>query len=103
MAMYVMLEFEPHRFRSDHAFTVQLVRRLRALTERNVGRYYDHASGKTKRVYRDMPPRATAILGRWVIEALGIAGAWTARLERNELDATREERHALKTALAELR
>jgi hypothetical protein len=73
-AVVMMLEMEPARFRTDSGFRTQLVRRVRALTDMNFGEHYNHKTGKVKRVYRDLPPRATAILGQWLADALGGAG-----------------------------
>jgi hypothetical protein len=54
LAMFVMWEMEPRRFRSDDAFRTQLARRVRRLTEANAAHYFDHIAGKGKRVYRDV-------------------------------------------------
>ena len=53
LAMFMMQELEPRRFRSDAAFRFQLVRRVRALGDVNVGEYFDDETGKMKRVYRE--------------------------------------------------
>jgi hypothetical protein len=103
LALYLMAELEPHRFRSDRAFLVQMVRRVRALTERNLGVYWDHQAQRNKRVYREMPPRASAMMGHWLAENLGVGGLWVARLERQQAEAKVEERRALGRALGELR
>ena len=47
----------------------------------NAGEYFDDKSGKMKRVYRELSPRATTVMGQWVAEALGVAGVRLARLE----------------------
>jgi hypothetical protein len=102
LAMFMLQELEPRRFRSDEAFRTQLVRRVRGLTEVNAGEYYDHASGKTKRAYRELTPRATAVLGLWLAEAFGGAGLHLARLELTEWEKKNEERRELHKALSEL-
>jgi hypothetical protein len=102
LAMFLMQELDPRRFRSDQAFRTQLVRRIRGLTDLNAGEYYDHTSGKTKRAYRDLPPRATAVLGLWLAEAFGAAGLHLARLELAEQEKTSKERQELHKALSEL-
>lgn len=103
LAVVVMLEMEPRRFRTDASFRTQLVRRVRALTDMNFGERYHHATGKVKRVYRDLAPRATAILGQWLVEALGGAGLHVAQLERREMEQTAQEQEALRAALRELK
>lgn len=42
LAMFVMLELEPRRFRDDQAFRFQLVRRVRAPGDVNAGLSWDH-------------------------------------------------------------
>jgi hypothetical protein len=102
IALYLMQDQEPRRFRSDAAFRAQLVRRVRALTERNVGVYWNETDGRNKRVYRDLPPRASAVMGQWLAEAFGSAGLKVALLERNETEATTAERRTVADALAKL-
>jgi hypothetical protein len=102
LAVVMMMEMEPRRFRTDAAFRSQLVRRVRALTDVNFGERYDHHTGRVKRVYRDLAPRASAILGQWLVETLGSAGLHVARLERKEMEEKAQEREAFHTALREL-
>ena len=102
LAAVMMLEMEPNRFRTDRAFRTQLVRRVRALTDMNFGERYDHVSGRVKRAYRELPPRATAIMGQWLAEALGGAGLHVARLELREMEEKASERERLYKALREL-
>jgi hypothetical protein len=64
LALYLLQDADPRRFRSDEAFLFQLVRRVRGLADVNAGEYYDHITGKQKRVYRDLPPRVTRVCGR---------------------------------------
>jgi len=103
LAMFIMQEFEPRRFRSDDAFRVQLVRRVRALANMNAGEFYDHRADKTRRVYREVSPRAVAVMGHWLSEAFGVAGLRLARLERADEERERKERLALHRALEELK
>jgi hypothetical protein len=103
IALYLMQDQEPRRFRSDRAFQAQLVRRVRALTERNIGVYWSAADGRNKRVYRDLPPKVAAVMGQWLAEAFGSAGLKVALLERNEAEATTAERRAVLDALAKLK
>src|SRR5262249_37762005 len=51
LAMFMLEQDQPRRFRSDPAFRTQLVRRTRGLSEVNAGTWYDAATGKTKRAY----------------------------------------------------
>jgi len=102
LAMFMMQELEPRRFRSDAGFRFQLVRRVRALGDVNVGEYFDHETGKMKRVYRELSPRAAAVIGQWVAEAVGAAGVHLARLEVQDEERMKAERVKLHQALEEL-
>lgn len=102
LAMYLMQEEYPHRFRSDQAFGGQLVRRVRSLAPISMASYYDHKSGKPKRVYRDLTPRTMAILAKLLQETFGVAGLTVARLEREEMEKLCAERQALHNALESL-
>ena len=100
--MFMMQEMETRRFRSDAAFRFQLVRRVRALGDVNVGEYFDDETGKMKRVYREFSPRATTVMGQWIAEAVGVAGVRLARLEVQEEERTKSERMKLHQSLEEL-
>jgi hypothetical protein len=65
LAMFVMWEMEPHKFRSDDGFRMQLARRVRRLTEANAAHYFDHIA-----VYRDPRRGAAKVFGGW------LAGRW---------------------------
>ena len=93
LAMFVFEARDPKRFVSDRGFRFQLVRRTRALADVNVGLSYDHETGRVRRVYREFPPKAVAILGQWLADALGVGGVHIAKLERAE-----EERRARENA-----
>ncbi len=97
LAMHLMLEDDPRRFWSDDAFRFQLVRRVRGLTEVNAGVWADHATGRRKLVYRELPPKAAAILAQWFAKALAGVGVLVARLERKQ----REEKQRLAESMAE--
>jgi hypothetical protein len=84
LAMYVMQDQEPRRFKSDQAFKTQLVRRVRGLTRLNADAWTDAATGRQKLVYRDLSQRTVTIMGDWIAEALGPAGLMFARLERKD-------------------
>ncbi|MDH4981872.1 hypothetical protein [Hyphomicrobium sp. D-2] len=102
MAMVMLREFRPCCFRSDHAFWVQLGRRVRGLSDLNFGERYVHATGKVKRCYRELSPRAAVVLGRWLAETLGIGGLYLARLDRAEHEKQNAEQRDLHKALAQL-
>jgi len=95
LALYLMADQDPRRFRSDEAFRYQLARRLRALTEANRGSWYDHQAGRVKKVYRDTPPKATDYLADLLVEVFGAAGLYLAQLERTQTEAKREQAKAL--------
>jgi hypothetical protein len=102
LAIHVLLNDDPRRFRSDEAFLFQVTRRVRGLAYSNAGEYYDHTTGKTKRVYRDLHARATLTCGQWLNEAFGLAGLHLANLKRQEVEVeakAREQFHAALTAL----
>ena len=102
MAMVMMRELSPRNFRSDRAFWIQLGRRVRGLTDLNYGERYVHATGKVKRCYRELSPRASIALGRWLAETLGIGGLHLARLEQADNEKQITERRELHDALSNL-
>ncbi|MCB9948197.1 MAG: hypothetical protein H6842_10260 [Rhodospirillaceae bacterium] len=106
LSIFLLHETEPRRFRSDQAFVYQLVRRLRGLTDVNAGTWYDHSSGKTKRVYSDLPAKTVQAMGRMVIETIGGPALSFARremdLRRKKMEAEAAERSALYQGLEEM-
>lgn len=103
LAMFLMQEEQPRRFKSDAAFDAQLVRRARALTDSNAGTYWDDKAKKTKRVYRDITPRTLAAMAQHLKSAFGVAGLYVARLEQQEQEQAQNERAALTQALESLK
>lgn len=103
LAVFVMQELDPRRFRSDPGFRFQLVRRVRALADVYAGQRYDHKSNKVRRVYREMTPRAVATIGQWLAEMIGGAGIQLARLEVRDIEKAKQERQALWDGLEELK
>ncbi|WP_244497069.1 hypothetical protein [Aureimonas sp. D3] len=99
LAMFVMRELEPRRFRSDRAFATQLVRRVRGVGDMNVGAGWDHRTGKVRRVYRELPPKVAEVMGAWITQALGAAGLRLAALEERDLEEKQRETQALYRAL----
>jgi hypothetical protein len=102
LAMYVMLDQEPRRFRSDAAFSTQLIRRVRGLSDVNVGEWYDHKTNKTRRVYRELPPRVVQVLVGWIIPVLGGVGVKLAALEKADREARQKQVASFQQALRDL-
>lgn len=103
LAMVMMYDLDPRRFRSDQAFRVQFVRRMRGLTDLNCGSWFDHTTGKVKKAYRDLPPKAAKIMASLLMETFGMVGLMLARLEKEQEAEDREEKKKLTEALKELR
>jgi hypothetical protein len=97
-----MQELQPRRFRSDRAFRTQLVRRVRGLTDLNAGSWFDHQTGKTKRAYKELSPRAAAVMSQWLADAFGGVGLHLTRLEQNEADKKQQEQQAIHASLSQL-
>jgi hypothetical protein len=102
LAIYVMQDQEPRRFKSDQAFRTQLVRRVRGLTRLNADAWTDAKTGKRKLVYRDLSQRTVTIMGGWIAEALGSAGIMFARLERKDHEKEQEALLAFRDALGSM-
>ncbi|RYZ13875.1 MAG: hypothetical protein EOO70_08195 [Myxococcaceae bacterium] len=99
LAMYLMQDQRPRRFTSEAAFDYQLVRRVRGLTESNAGSYWDHETQKTKRVYRDIPPRVTQAIAQHLKVAFGAPGMVLAKKEREDIVRASDERKRLLSAM----
>ena len=99
LAMYLMLDQQPSRFACDAAFDHQLVRRVRGLTDSNAGAYWDHQEQRSKRVYRDIPPRVIQAMAQPLKTAFGATGLTLAAKEREDIDKANEERQRLAAAL----
>jgi hypothetical protein len=80
-----------------------LVRRVRGLTEVNASHYWDHRTGRKKRVYRDLPPRATAIMAELLAATFGTPGVMLGKREAQDLERGREHTAALGDAVRALR
>ena len=102
LAMYLMLDQRPTRFVTDAAFDFQLVRRVRGLTDVNAGTYWDNQELRTKRVYRDIPPRVIQAMAQPLKVAFGASGLVLAAKEREDLNKVNEERLRLSAALENL-
>lgn len=102
LAMFLMRESQPRRFRSDRAFDFQLSRRVRALSDVNAGTYFDHATGKVKRVYRDVLPGTLVALAEPLKAAFGVAGLYLAELDQRDEKSKVAKKMELMTALKEM-
>jgi hypothetical protein len=102
LALFMMNELEPRRFKTDRAFRTQLVRRVRGLTDLNAGSWYDHHTGKTKRAYKELTPRASMVMGQWLADAFGGVGLHLAKLEQSEADKKQKEQQAIHASLSQL-
>lgn len=102
-AVYLLQERDPRRFRSDDAFRHQLVRRCRGLTDVNAGTWFDNATGRVKRAYRDLAPKAALAMGGMLAEVLGPVGTKIAQLDRDRANREWQQRKALGVALRGLR
>jgi hypothetical protein len=102
LAIYLMQDRDPRRFRSDKAFWTQLVRRVRGLTKANAGVWPNGETGKPKIAYSVLDPGTTGTLAAWIVEALGVAGVWLVNLERQEKEQEEQERLSFHEELKEL-
>lgn len=103
LAMYLLAEDRPSRFVSDAGFGFQLVRRVRGLTTTNAGSYWDPKTRKTKRVYKDLPPRVVEVLAGQLKATFGAAGIQLVAFERQQMAAADVERRKLSAALEALK
>ena len=102
LAMYMLGDLEPRRFRSDAAFRRQLVRRVMRLSEVNVAEWYDHRTGRMKRTYRDFTPGAADIIAGWLVETLGVVGLHLAKLHRADIENSLQQKAEFHKALTDL-
>ena len=102
-AMVLMQAEAPAWFMSSKAFDVQLVRRVRGLAPSNAPAYRDAKTGKSRRIYRELSPRAAVVMADWLRTTLGILGQRLAMMEREEREAEAKENAELGDALMALR
>lgn len=74
LALFILQADRPHRFKDDHAFDCQLVRKVRALDDLAVYKTWNHKRRVMHRIYRDLPPRAVRFLAAYLVGAFGEAG-----------------------------
>lgn len=99
LAMYLLQDHRPSRFESDTSFDFQLVRRVRGLADSNAGVYWDHREQRSKRVYRDIPPRAVIVMARSLKAAFGAPGLMLATKDREDALKAGQERKRMAAAL----
>lgn len=99
LAMFIMQEQRPARFSTDTAFDFQLVRRVRGLADSSAGAYWDHKEQRSKKVYRDIPPRVMQAMAQPLKMAFGAAGLTLAAKEREDIQRVNDERKRLTNAL----
>jgi hypothetical protein len=75
---------------------------VRALSDVNAGTYFDHKTGKTKRVYRDVLPGTLMALAEPLKAAFGVAGVFLAELDQRDERNKAAKRMELMTALKEM-
>lgn len=103
LAMVILWRERPGRFADDRAFRMQLARRVRALSTRHRGSAYNHATGRQRPVYREMTPKAGAILGQKLAATFVFTGVQLAELEERDRQAAEKSRATIITAIRELK
>lgn len=99
IAMFILQDQHPRRFTSDAAFDFQLVRRVLRLAPTNAGTYWDSKENRSRKVYRDVPPRVIRTLAVPLKEAFGAPGLMLAAKEREDINKVSVERLRLSSAL----
>ena len=102
IAMVILQEQHPRRFTSDAAFDFQLVRRVLRLAPTNAGTYWDHKENRSRKVYRDVPPRVIRTLAVPLKEAFGAPGLMLAAREKQDVAKAHAVRIQLNAALGSL-
>jgi hypothetical protein len=100
--MFILQEQQPRRFTSDVAFDFQLVRRVLRLAPSNAGTYWDHEANRSRKVYRDVPPRVIKALAVPLKQAFGAPGLMLAAKEREDVQRGADQRRRLADAMGEL-
>lgn len=99
IAMFILQDQHPRRFTSDTAFDFQLVRRVLRLAPTNAGTYWDSKENRSRKVYRDVPPRVIRTLALPLKEAFGAPGLMLAAKEREDSAKASDVRKRLTAAL----
>jgi hypothetical protein len=99
MAVYLVDEFEPGRFRSDEAFRACLLHAIRR--EAGAERRFDYKTGsREKASYRLLSAKTRETAARWLVEGLGLVGLHVARQERARVNAKEGTKAAYRDAVA---
>lgn len=102
LAMFLMREWDGRKFASDRGFIFQLARRVRALTDLNVGTHYNHATGKVHRTYRDLPPKVTTLLAQALVGYFSRAAGHVISIAKKDWEEQQRKSCELDEAFAEL-
>jgi len=95
-SMFLLWKDRSYRFVSDRGFYFQLVRMFRSLAPQNTGVYYDHMTGKPKRVYKDLSSSVMEYIGSTILTPYV---SWVAAVlnKRNNENRAQEEARRLFT------
>lgn len=102
IAMYLLQQYEPRRFRSEEAFRAQLVRRVRSLSDASFSQWEGASDGRSRRAMKELEPRAVAYTANLLVELFGPAGVKITQLERRDEDERNKGQAAYGAALAEV-
>jgi hypothetical protein len=102
LALYLMQDQDPRKFKSDRAFRTQMVRRVRGLTSLNAGMWKDTSTGKTKVAYRELNAKAVEALSHKLVMAFGLTGVTIADLEKRDHERKQRELIEHNQALGDL-
>jgi hypothetical protein len=80
----------------------ELVRRFRSLSDANVGLYENSESGRVRRAYKEIPPKAIEQLGLMLIEGFKTFVAHVRLCERKKLNLEKESKQLLEEGFASL-
>ena len=102
LGMYLIRHYEPHRFQTDASFNVQLLRRMRGLSDTAFGRWCDLATGKFKRVAMELPWRTAAIAAELLVACFAVAGLALVKVVQKEEEAKQAAAKAHSEAISGL-
>ena len=102
IAMFMFWSERQRRFVSDAAFRLQLVKRIRGLSSTHTGFRYDHKAGIQRPVYRELSPKAAAIVGHTLAVSFGAVGLQLAKLEDRDQERKERMKATIQQAIQEL-
>ncbi len=102
LALYLLQDQEPRKIKGDTAFRTQMVRRVRGLTVLNAEAWPCPKTGKPKRAYEELSPKAVTVMSGWLAQALGEAGLLMAKLERRDHEDRQKELRNYHEALKDM-